>query len=145
MDQGSGEFLRSRGLFLETKIVAKCGLRALGSTFEPSWGSWRVLEKIQDSFHPRGVLDLGSTGTESACSLHRVLACLCACLLVCALTHSLCYLLPCLLVSVSVSFERLCASSLVDMLVCVLACEIAHPLALLLASRFACERAKDFY
>ena len=37
-------FLRSRGLFLETKIVAKCGLRALGSTFEPSWGSWRLPE-----------------------------------------------------------------------------------------------------
>ena len=37
-------FLRSRGLFLETKIVAKYGLGALGSTFEPSWGSWRLPE-----------------------------------------------------------------------------------------------------
>ena len=46
--------------------------------------------------------------------------------------------------SVSVLFERLRASSLVDMLVCVLACVIAHSLALLLASMFASERANDF-
>ena len=27
-----------------TKIDTKRGLRALGSTFEPSWGSWRLPE-----------------------------------------------------------------------------------------------------
>ena len=86
------------------------------------------------------MLDLGSTGTESACSLHRVLACLCACLLACALTHSFFYLRSWLLVSELVFFERLCASSLVDMPVCVLACVRSHSLALLLASMFASER-----
>ena len=93
------------------------------------------MARVQARARGARVLDLGSTGTESACSLHRVLACLCACLLACALTHSLCCLLPCLLVSVSVLFERLRASSLVDMLVCVLACVIAHSLALLRLER----------
>ena len=44
LQEVSREFLRSRGLFLGTKIVTKCGLGALGSTFEPSWGSWRLPE-----------------------------------------------------------------------------------------------------
>ena len=31
-------------LLLEAKIATKSGLGALGSTFEPSWGSWRLPE-----------------------------------------------------------------------------------------------------
>ena len=31
--------------FWGPKSITKCGLRALGSTFEPSWGSWRLPER----------------------------------------------------------------------------------------------------